>query len=132
MKRNKENRVIRIIMPGTAAIEEMLRNIPRGKLLSLEQIKANLKQKGNVDGICVKVLGIHLRLVAEAAEEEGWREQVPYWRVVKKDGSLNPKFPGGTDLQAKRLKLEGFHIVETKGKKPPLVKDFEKYLKVDQ
>lgn len=54
----------------------------------------------------------------------------PYWRVIKNDGSLNKKFPGGVEAQSERLKEED-HVIEAgKGKKPPKVKNFEKYLVV--
>jgi alkylated DNA nucleotide flippase Atl1 len=69
--------------------------------------------------------------VAEAAEEdlaEGKKNIAPYWRVVKDDGSLNEKFPGGTYLQSTRLKEEGHYILPGRGKKPPRVQDFEKSL----
>ncbi|MCD6457290.1 MAG: hypothetical protein J7K82_00440 [Thermoproteales archaeon] len=29
----------------------------------------------------------------------------PYWRILKSDGSLNEKFPGGVKLQVERLKM---------------------------
>jgi hypothetical protein len=48
--------------------------------------------------------------------------------VLKADGSLNEKFPGGTGAQAARLREEGHIIEPSKGKKPPRVKDFEKSL----
>jgi len=48
--------------------------------------------------------------------------------VVKDDGSLNPKFPGGVKAQAARLKEEGHRIIAGQGKKPPKVQDFEKAL----
>jgi len=48
--------------------------------------------------------------------------------VIKSDGSLNDKFPGGTEAQSNRLKEEDLAIEPAKGKKPPKVKDFEKYL----
>ena len=49
-------------------------------------------------------------------------------RVVKKDGSLNEKFPSGVETQAAHLREEGYTIEPCKGKKPPRVKDFEKSL----
>ncbi|PYT05169.1 MAG: methylated DNA-protein cysteine methyltransferase, partial [Acidobacteria bacterium] len=52
----------------------------------------------------------------------------PYWRVVKADGSLNDKFPGGAKEQSRRLKEEGHSITPRKGKRAPAVKDFEKSL----
>jgi len=52
----------------------------------------------------------------------------PYWRVIRDDGSLNEKFPGGAKTQSRRLKEEGHSIAPGKGKRPPAVKDFEKSL----
>ena len=58
----------------------------------------------------------------------GKKSITPYWRVIKKDGSLNPKFPGGVEAQAKRLEAEG-HVIEfSRSGKPKKVKNFEKYL----
>jgi hypothetical protein len=45
----------------------------------------------------------------------------PYWWVVKDDGSLNPKFPGGAERQGERLRAEGHRILPAKGKRPPRV-----------
>ena len=56
-------------------------------------------------------------------------EYLPYWRTIKNNGSLNPKYPGGIEAQRKKLVEEGFNLVE-KGRKNIryLVEDFEKYL----
>ena len=75
--------------------------------------------------------GIFVGIAARAAEEmtqEGKRDITPYWRTVKVGGKLNEKFPRGTDAQAARLKKEGFTVEPGKGKQPPRVKDYEKYL----
>ena len=52
----------------------------------------------------------------------------PYWRVTKSDGSLNPKFPGGVEAQARRLEAEGHKIELSRTGKPKKVRNFEKYL----
>jgi hypothetical protein len=75
--------------------------------------------------------GIFAGLSAKAAEEmlsEGKTEITPYWRALKEGGKLNEKFPGGAASQAERLIAEGFDIEPGKGKQPPKVKDYEKYL----
>lgn len=48
--------------------------------------------------------------------------------MIKADGSLNEKFPGGVAAQADHLREEGHAIEPGKGKKPHKVKDFEKAL----
>jgi len=75
--------------------------------------------------------GIFLRIAAETAEEDsskGERLITPYWRVIKEDGSLNEKLPGGMEAQAVHLREEGHAIQSSSGKKPPRVEDFEKSL----
>ena len=67
----------------------------------------------------------HLRLGPLVAS--GKRRLTPYWRVIKDDGSLNPKYPGGINSQARNLRAEGFTVARN-GKKPPTVKEFERRL----
>ena len=43
---------------------------------------------------------------------------VPWWRVLKTSGELNPKYPGEGAVQRAKLEAEG-HCVEAKGKKQP-------------
>ena len=50
----------------------------------------------------------------------------PYWRTLKTGGELNPKYPGGVEGIAKRLRAEGHKIV-SKGKRT-FVADYEKKL----
>ncbi|MBL4905666.1 MAG: MGMT family protein, partial [Flavobacteriaceae bacterium] len=52
----------------------------------------------------------------------------PYWRVLKPDGAINIKFPGGAEKQVEFLQSEGHNIEFGKGKKPPKVIDFHKKL----
>jgi alkylated DNA nucleotide flippase Atl1 len=50
----------------------------------------------------------------------------PYWRNLKSDGEINPKYPGGIEEQKTRLESEGHRVIR-KGKKY-LVEDYEKHL----
>ena len=59
---------------------------------------------------------------------EGKPEVTPYWRTLKVGGMLNEKFPGGVEVQAKRLEAEGHTVVPDKSGKPKKVKDYEKVL----
>ena len=82
------------------------------------------------DVTCPLTTGIFVRIAAEAAEEDRLHDRqkiTPYWRVIKNDGSLNPKFPGGVAQQTRYLRSEGF-LVSPNGKKPPVVKEFERKL----
>ena len=63
---------------------------------------------------------------AAEAEAEGIKRVTPYWRTLKTGGEVNPKYPGGPAVLAKRLRAEGHKIV-SKGKRV-LVADYEKKL----
>jgi hypothetical protein len=105
-----------------------MRKVEKGKLVTLDQIRGRLAEEHGADDTCPLCAGIFLRIAAEVAEEDlgrGVADITPYWRVLKGDGRLNEKFPGGVKAQAARLEEEGHTIEQGRGKKPPKVKDFE-------
>jgi len=121
----------RVLIPTPLMVGELVRKVRKGKLVTVGQLRKHLAAQFKADSTCPMTMGIFLAIVAQAAEEdlqEGKKRIAPYWRVLKKDGGLNPKFPGGVQSQAARLKAEGHRIVAGKGKKPPKVRDFEKVL----
>ena len=73
--------------------------------------------------------GIFAWIAAHAAEEarqEGEERFTPWWRTLKTDGSLNPKYPGGVKTQRTRLEAEGHRVV--RGKQGWAVRGFEESL----
>jgi hypothetical protein len=121
----------RVLIPAPLMVDELVRKVRKGKLVTVAQLREHLAAQFNVDSTCPMTMGIFLTIIAQAAEEdlaEGKKRISPYWRVVKPDGSLNPKFPGGVEAHALRLESEGHQILAGKGKKPPKVADFEKAL----
>jgi hypothetical protein len=128
-----------ILVPTPLLVDELIRKVTKKKLTTVGQIRKKLAQEYRAYSTCPLTVGIFLRIISEAAEEDRQsgknlsraqsREQVtPYWRVVKDDGSLNPKYPGGVEAQAAHLEAEGHRIIPGRGKKPPKVADFEKAL----
>ena len=121
----------RVLVPTPLMVDGLVRKIRKGKLATVGQLRERLAMEFEADSTCPMTMGIFLMIVAQAAEEDllaGRKRIAPYWRVIKTDGSLNPKFQGGVDVQAAHLKEEGHKIVAGKGKKPPKVLDFEKAL----
>lgn len=107
-------------------IDALVRQIPSGRLATVAQIMARLAKDHKCDSTCPMTTGIFLRIVAEVAEEDsgaGRKQVTPYWRVIKTDGSLNDKFPGGTARHAGQLRAEGHRIDTTR--KMPRVAGFE-------
>jgi hypothetical protein len=112
-------------------VDALIRKVEKGKLVTVRQLRERLAKDFKVDSTCPLTTGIFVRIAAETAEEDlrmGKSEITPYWRVIRDDGSLNEKFPGGVAAQAAHLEEERHTIEPGKGKKPPKVKDFEKAL----
>ena len=121
----------KMLIPTPLEVDALIKKVRKGKLITAGVIRERLASDHGADTTCPMTTGIFIRIAAEAAEEdlaEGRKRVTPYWRVVKPDGSLYDKLPGGASAQAKRLKEEGHEIERGKGKKPPKVKDLEKRL----
>ena len=118
----------RILVPTPMMVDDYVRTIPKGKLVTVGQIRRQLAEPFKADSTCPMTMGIFLRIISEAAEEArqaGSKTVTPWWRVVKDNGSLNPKFPGGVKAHAEKLRQEDHAISRGKGTKPPHVADFE-------
>ena len=99
-------------------IEEKIRDVKKGRLTTVGRIRQALAAEYRAVATCPLTTGIFLRIVAEYAEEEranGMTRVTPYWRVVKDDGGLHSKFPGGIEAQAKLLVVEGIEIIRPRG-----------------
>ena len=113
-----------MLIPSPRDVDALIRTVAKGEIVTVSKLRQYLAGKYSADVTCPLTTGIFVRIAAEAAEEEAREGKVritPYWRVVKDDGSLNPKFPGGAALQAARLRAEGHRILAAKGSKPPKV-----------
>ncbi len=120
-----------MLIPRPLDVAAVVRKTRRGKLVTVSQLRERLAKDAGADCACPMTTGIFVRIAAEAAEEarrEGKKRITPYWRIIKDDGGLNEKFPGGTRAQAAHLREEGLSIQAARGKRPPRVRDFEKQL----
>ena len=118
-----------VVIPAPKEVDELMKKVPKGRLATINQIRAKLAKKHKATISCPICCGIFSNIAAHAAAEEiteGRKNITPFWRTLKSDGSLNPKYPGGVDFQADQLKKEGFEI--DRSHKIPRIKDFEKYL----
>jgi hypothetical protein len=120
-----------VVIPAPLEVDALMRQVPSGKLTTIDEIRKTLAKKHNATIGCPLTTGIFAWVAAHVAYEQsfgGEKGITPYWRTLKSDGALNPKYPGGVQEQAARLKAEG-HIIEIfKGNRLPKVKDFEKSL----
>ena len=118
-----------MVVPAPKEVDGVMRRVPRGKLLTINEIRQHLAEKHKVNVCCPITTGIFAWIAAHAAEEaleEGAKRVTPYWRTLKTGGELNAKYPGGIASLKRRLQAEGHRVVQ-KGKRF-VVDDFEKSL----
>ena len=120
-----------MIITSPLLVDELVRKIPKGKVSTIKLMREKFADDFKTVTACPLTTGIFLRIVADAAEEDrlsGKKNISPYWRVIKDDGSLNPKFPGGIKNQYKHLLEEGFEFTTSESKHVIKVKDYAKKL----
>jgi hypothetical protein len=118
-----------MVVPAPSEVDGLMKQVPRGKLATINELRAALAVKHKVTFACPITTGIFSWIAAHAADEaaaEGVKKVTPYWRTLKTGGELNPKYPGGAAGLARRLRAEGHKIVR-KGKHV-LVADYQKSL----
>lgn len=116
-----------LVIPAPTEVDELMRQVPKGKVTTINDIRAALARKHNATIACPITTGIFAWIAANAADEvSALRPKArvtPYWRTLKTGGVLNEKYPGGVARQKERLKAEG-HRLTKKGKRQ-VVADFE-------
>jgi len=121
-----------VVIPAPREVDAIMKRVPRGKLITINEIRALLAAKHGATIGCPITTGIFAWIAAHAAAEaaaQGETAATPYWRTLKSGGELNAKYPGGIDLLKDLLEAEG-HEVIAKGKRY-LVANFEKQLSTD-
>ncbi len=115
-----------MVIPAPLEVDALMKQVPKGRVVTINELRAALAAKHKVNFACPITTGIFCWIAAHAAAEAETQGKriTPYWRTLKSGGELNPKYPGGTDGIAKRLKREGHRIIR-KGKRF-LVLDYEK------
>lgn len=118
-----------LVIPAPIEVDEMMRKVPEGKLVTINEIRTALAKRHNATICCPITAGIFARIAAGAADErrQADREDItPYWRTLRVGGVINPKYPGGVEGQKALLEKEGHEVIQ-KGKKLVVI-DYEKSL----
>jgi hypothetical protein len=118
-----------VVIAPALEVDAIMKSIKKGEVITLFEICQKLATKHRVDYCCSLTTGIFINIAAHAAEEakeRGETDITPYWRTLKIDGMLNPKYPRGVEAQRALLEQEGFTIFN-RGKRL-FVKDFQEYL----
>ncbi|NOZ70278.1 MAG: hypothetical protein GXP46_13810, partial [Deferribacteres bacterium] len=116
-----------IAIPAPLEVDAIMKKVPRGKLITTNEIRNKVAKKHKANVGCPLTTGIFSLIAANAAEEEareGKKKITPYWRTLKTGGILNEKYPGGINNQKRLLQSEGHRVVK-KGKNY-IVEGYEK------
>ena len=119
----------RMVIAAPREVDALMKQVPRGRVVTINELRAALAKKHQADFACPITTGIFSWIAAHAAAEdeaEGKKRITPFWRTLKMGGEVNPKYPGGVVAIAKRLQAEG-HKMMSKGKRT-LVANYEKKL----
>lgn len=109
----------RFVIPAPCEVDALMRKVPKGKLTTIDDLRAALAAEHGVEVACPITTGIFAWIAAHAAEEDvadGKQRVTPYWRTLKKGGEVNAKYPGGVEAVRAKLAAEG-HETITKGKR---------------
>ena len=81
-----------MVIPSPTEVDEIMRKVPKGKLITINEIRALLASKHNVTIGCPISTGIFAWIAANAAAEAaraGGGRITPYWRTLRSGGELN-------------------------------------------
>jgi hypothetical protein len=108
--------------------DKIMRLVPYGKLLTVGAIRDYFAKQSGADFTEPITAGIFVSIAAWASYQRN-EDETPYWRTLKANGELNPKYPGGMESQKEMLEKEG-HIIIKKGRTniKYFVKDYEQAL----
>ncbi len=94
--------------------DKVMKRIPCGKLITVGKIREYFAGRNNADFTEPITAGIFVSIAAWASYQRADNE-TPYWRTLRANGELNPKYPGGVEAQKAKLEAEG-HTVIQKGR----------------
>ncbi|HSU53226.1 MAG TPA: hypothetical protein VLT36_04125 [Candidatus Dormibacteraeota bacterium] len=117
------------VIPSPMEVDGLMRRVPRGKITTIDQLRKVLARRHGTTIACPITTGTFAWIAAHAAAEaeaEGKKKTNPYWRTIKSNGELNPKYPGGIASLRRKLAGENHRVVQ-KGKRF-FVREHDKFL----
>jgi hypothetical protein len=108
-----------MVIPAPLEVDALMKQVPPGRVVTTTELRATLARNHKADFACPITTGIFSWIAAHAAAEaeaEGASGMTPFWRTLKTGGEVNPKYPGGIEQIAKRLRAEGHKLI-SRGKR---------------
>ena len=104
-----------VVIPAPMDVDELMRRVPKGRLTTIDEMRKVLARRHKATMTCPVTTGIFAWIAAHAAAEahgEGKKRITPYWRTLKSNGEVNPKYPGGVAVLKRKLSAEGHKVVQ--------------------
>lgn len=94
----------KLVKPSPDTVESLLRQIRKGKIATISQLREKIAKDFNVETACPAATMKALQLISKQEQAKC------FWRVVTAKGELISKFPGGVAGHAELLLREGHQI----------------------
>ena len=99
----------RMFFAPPLAYDAAMRRVPFGRLITVGDIRAHFARENGADFTDPITAGIFVSIAAWASSQRA-TDETPWWRTLKANGELNPKYPGGVEAQVRLLEAEGHRI----------------------
>jgi len=107
-----------LLLPTPRLVAEMVAAIPRGRVMTLGQLRRALAERFEADATCPLMTGIFATILAGVVADDlghGRKPRWPIWRLVRDDGTLHPKWPLDALYRAAMLRQEGVRLTRRNG-----------------
>ena len=100
----------RMYFAPPVSYDMIMKKIPYGKVVTVGMIRHYQAKENGADFTDPITAGIFVSIAAWASYQRT-EDETPYWRTLKANGELNPKYPGGVEAQRTKLEAEGHTII---------------------
>lgn len=94
--------------------DKVMKRVPCGKVITVGMIREYFAKLSGADFTEPITAGVFVSIVAWASSQRT-QDETPWWRTLKANGELNPKYPGGIMAQKEKLEAKG-HVIIQKGR----------------
>jgi alkylated DNA nucleotide flippase Atl1 len=108
----------RLLLPTALLIGDAIAEVPRGRVVTMSQLRAELARRFDADQTCPLMTGIFATILSGVVAEQLGRNRAPrwpIWRLVRDDGTLHPKWPLDALYRATQLRAEGVRLTRKSG-----------------
>lgn len=107
-----------LLLPTPLLVGEVVASIPAGQVMSLSHLREQLARRFNATKTCPLMTGIFAGILAGVVADDLAQRRTPrwpIWRLVRDDGTLNPKWPLDVLYRATTLRAEGLRVTRRSG-----------------